>query len=123
MAEALTERVFGGEPNLSWTERGVSLALGLGIAAAGVQPRPNALLSVWRSWAALIWPCAAQRAAARSRPPLWKAVRIVSLHTGARPSGSVGRRLRDQTSPGHRHADKSPNRCLPKCISRIALRR
>src|SRR3954453_10985950 len=29
----------GGEPNLSWTERGVSLALGLGIAAAGVQPR------------------------------------------------------------------------------------
>jgi uncharacterized membrane protein len=46
MAEALTERVFGGETNLSWTERGVSLVLGLGPAAAGVQPRPNPLLNV-----------------------------------------------------------------------------
>jgi uncharacterized membrane protein len=46
MAEALMERVFGGEPNLSWTERGISLLLGLGLAAAGAQPRPNPLLNV-----------------------------------------------------------------------------
>ena len=46
MAEASTQYVFGGEPNLSWTERGVSLVLGLGMAAAGVQPRPNPLLNV-----------------------------------------------------------------------------
>jgi hypothetical protein len=46
MAEALMERVFGGEPNLSWTERGISLVLGLGLAAAGAQPRPNPLLNV-----------------------------------------------------------------------------
>jgi uncharacterized membrane protein len=46
MAQALTERVFGGEPNLSYTERGVSLVLGLGMAAAGAQPRPNPLLNV-----------------------------------------------------------------------------
>jgi len=46
MAQALTKHVFGGEPNLSYTERGVSLVLGLGIAAAGAQPRPNPLLNV-----------------------------------------------------------------------------
>jgi uncharacterized membrane protein len=46
MSDPITEQVFGGEPNLSWTERGVSLVLGLGLAAAGVQPRPNPLLNV-----------------------------------------------------------------------------
>ena len=46
MAEALTERVFGGEPNLSWPERGVSVVLGLGLAAAAARPRPNPLLKV-----------------------------------------------------------------------------
>jgi uncharacterized membrane protein len=46
MSDLITERVFGGEPNLSWTERGVSLVLGLGLAAAGVKPRPNPLLNV-----------------------------------------------------------------------------
>jgi hypothetical protein len=46
MADVLTEKVFGGETNLSLTERGVSLVLGLGLAAAGAQPRPNPLLNV-----------------------------------------------------------------------------
>jgi len=36
MSDPITEQVFGGEPNLSWTERGISLVLGLGLAAAGV---------------------------------------------------------------------------------------
>ena len=49
MADAITDAyhaVFGGEPNLSMTERGVSVLLGLGLAAAGAQPRPNPLLNV-----------------------------------------------------------------------------
>ena len=46
MADGLTGKVFGGETNLSLTERGVSLVLGLGLAAAGAQPRPNPLLNV-----------------------------------------------------------------------------
>ncbi len=35
-----------GSPHLSMTERGVSLALGLGLAAVGAKPRPNPLLNV-----------------------------------------------------------------------------
>ena len=35
-----------GSPHLSWTARGVSVAAGLAIAAAGVKPRPNPLLNV-----------------------------------------------------------------------------
>ncbi len=46
MAEPITEKFFGGDTNLSLTERGVSLVLGLGLAAAGAKPRPNPLLNV-----------------------------------------------------------------------------
>lgn len=49
MADAIADAyhaVFGGEPNLSTTERGLSVVLGLGLAAAGAQPRPNPLLNV-----------------------------------------------------------------------------
>ena len=46
MAGGITDAVFGGEPNLSWTERAVSVVLGLGIAAAGAQPRPNPLWNI-----------------------------------------------------------------------------
>jgi hypothetical protein len=35
-----------GEPNLSWTERGVSVVAGLGLAAAAAKPRPNPLLNI-----------------------------------------------------------------------------
>ena len=35
-----------GSPHLSWTARGVSVAAGLAIAAAGAKPRPNPLLNV-----------------------------------------------------------------------------
>jgi hypothetical protein len=38
--------VFGGEPNLSLTQRGLYIAAGLGLAAAAARPRPNPLLSV-----------------------------------------------------------------------------
>ncbi len=38
--------VFEGPPNLSFKERGISVVVGLGLAAAGVQPRPNPLLNV-----------------------------------------------------------------------------
>jgi uncharacterized membrane protein len=37
---------FGGQPNMSLTERGISLAIGFGMMAAAVQPRPNKLLSL-----------------------------------------------------------------------------
>lgn len=50
MANAMTEHLFEGEQNLSTTERAVSVVLGLGIAAAAAQPRPNK----WLSLAALI---------------------------------------------------------------------
>lgn len=50
MATAITEDLFDGKPNLSMTERAVSVTLGLGIAAAAAQPRPNQ----WLSLAALI---------------------------------------------------------------------
>ena len=45
MANAI-EHIFSTEQNLSTTERAVSVALGLGIAAMGAQPRPNKLLSL-----------------------------------------------------------------------------
>ena len=35
-----------GSPHLSWTERGISVAAGLALAAAGAKPRPNPLLNV-----------------------------------------------------------------------------
>ena len=38
--------VFSGEPNLSFTERAVSVVGGLALAAVGAQPRPNKLLSL-----------------------------------------------------------------------------
>lgn len=46
MAGGITDAVFEGEPNLSWTERAVSVVLGLGIAAAGAKPRPNPLWNI-----------------------------------------------------------------------------
>jgi uncharacterized membrane protein len=38
--------MFDGPRNLSAMERGISIAAGLGLAAAGAQPRPNPLLNV-----------------------------------------------------------------------------
>ena len=35
-----------GPRNLSTAQRGIYIAIGLGIAAAGVKPRPNALLNI-----------------------------------------------------------------------------
>ena len=46
MADSITKSLFSGATNLSMTERGVSVVLGLGLAAAGAQPRPNPLLNV-----------------------------------------------------------------------------
>src|SRR5215212_404802 len=49
MANAVVEtfnEVMHGEPNLSWTERGISIAAGLGLAAAAAKPRPNMILNV-----------------------------------------------------------------------------
>jgi hypothetical protein len=46
MANAVTDQLFGGDANLSFTERAVSVALGLGLAAVAAQPRPNKLLSL-----------------------------------------------------------------------------
>ena len=46
MAGGITDAVFGGEPNLSRTERAVSVVLGLGLAAAGAKPRPNPLWNI-----------------------------------------------------------------------------
>ncbi|WP_407528950.1 YgaP-like transmembrane domain [Methylobacterium oryzisoli] len=45
MSNALTD-VFSGPPNLSTKERAISVVLGLGLAAAAAQPRPNKLLSL-----------------------------------------------------------------------------
>ncbi|MFK5598741.1 DUF2892 domain-containing protein [Methylobacterium sp. HMF5984] len=50
MANDMIHDIFSGEPNLSTTERAVSVVLGLGIAAAAAQPRPNK----WLSLAALV---------------------------------------------------------------------
>lgn len=50
MANDMITDIFSGTPNLSTTERAVSVVLGLGIAAAAAQPRPNK----WLSLAALI---------------------------------------------------------------------
>lgn len=38
--------LFDGDKNLSMTERAVSVALGLGLAALAAQPRPNKFLSL-----------------------------------------------------------------------------
>jgi uncharacterized membrane protein len=38
--------LFEGSPNLSFNERAMSVVIGLGLAAAGVTPRPNPLLNV-----------------------------------------------------------------------------
>jgi uncharacterized membrane protein len=44
MSNAMT--LFEGPPNLSFNERAISVVAGLGLAAAGVKPRPNPLLNV-----------------------------------------------------------------------------
>lgn len=46
MANDMITDIFSGTPNLSTTERAVSVVLGLGIAAAAAQPRPNKWLSL-----------------------------------------------------------------------------
>ena len=38
--------LFQGPQNLSAKERAISLILGLGLAAAGTQPRPNPILNI-----------------------------------------------------------------------------
>jgi uncharacterized membrane protein len=44
MTNALS--IFEGPANLSFKERAISVALRLGLAAAGAKPRPNPLLNV-----------------------------------------------------------------------------
>ncbi len=44
MSSSMT--LFEGTPNLSFNERAISVVAGLGLAAAGVKPRPNPLLNV-----------------------------------------------------------------------------
>lgn len=46
MANDLIHDVFGGERNLTTKERTISVVLGLGLAAAAAQPRPNKFLSL-----------------------------------------------------------------------------
>ena len=46
MPSGIVDSLFSGEPNLSTTQRAIYIALGLGMAAAGAQPRPNPLLNV-----------------------------------------------------------------------------
>ncbi|MFH6783971.1 MULTISPECIES: YgaP-like transmembrane domain [Methylobacterium] len=46
MANDLMHDVFGGERNLTTKERTISVVLGLGLAAAAAQPRPNKFLSL-----------------------------------------------------------------------------
>lgn len=49
MARSVTSTLgsfVSGPHNLSTTERGIYMAIGLGIAAAAVKPRPNPLLNV-----------------------------------------------------------------------------
>ena len=43
---AQTLLLFNGPQNLSFTERAISVALGLGLTAAAVKPRPNPALNV-----------------------------------------------------------------------------
>ncbi len=38
--------LFEGQPNLTWGQRAAYVVGGLGLAAAGAQPRPNPLLNV-----------------------------------------------------------------------------
>jgi uncharacterized membrane protein len=45
--DLMSENPFSGEPNLSMTERGLSVAGGLAIAALGAKSRPNQLLSLF----------------------------------------------------------------------------
>ena len=40
------QHLFSGEANISFTERAVSVAAGLALAAVAAQPRPNKLLSL-----------------------------------------------------------------------------
>lgn len=44
MSNAVTD-LFSGQPNLSLTERTLSVVGGLALAAVGAQPRPNVVLS------------------------------------------------------------------------------
>ena len=46
MSDPMIPSLFEGEANLTTTERAVSVVLGLGIAAAAAQPRPNKFLSL-----------------------------------------------------------------------------
>jgi len=46
LTSAKSGLLSGGEPNLTMTERGAYILAGLGLAAAGVKPRPNPLLNV-----------------------------------------------------------------------------
>lgn len=46
MANDIINDVFGGERNLTTKERTISVVLGLGLAAAAAQPRPNKFLSL-----------------------------------------------------------------------------
>lgn len=45
-ASDLLDPLFGGERNLTMTERGLYIAGGLGLAAAAATPRPNPLLNL-----------------------------------------------------------------------------
>lgn len=61
------------ERNLSPTERAIYIAAGLGLAAAGAQPRPNALLNVlalaggaYLAWSGYQGHCAVRAALAES---------------------------------------------------------
>jgi hypothetical protein len=45
-APGIFDEFFGGEPNLSMTQRMIYVGLGLGLAAASVKPRPNPLLNI-----------------------------------------------------------------------------
>ncbi|WP_114395520.1 DUF2892 domain-containing protein [Oleisolibacter albus] len=46
MSDAALLPIFAGEQNLSTVQRGLYLAGGLGLAAAGALPRPNPLLNL-----------------------------------------------------------------------------
>jgi hypothetical protein len=46
MADGTSLALFEGEQNLSFPERAMYIAAGLGLAAAGAKPRPNPLLNV-----------------------------------------------------------------------------
>jgi uncharacterized membrane protein len=46
ITSANTGSLLDGEPNLTTSERGAYIIAGLGLAAAGVKPRPNPLLNV-----------------------------------------------------------------------------